>query len=159
MYEISNHDRKQKLGRPCATLIFERGNLGGTPLEVADVSGSHFRFQHSETSLQHSEMSFQHSEIENFDFSYFEARTCPNQYYIWECHASRLKPTHPLFLDRFPERFLQPQSAVGSFRLGCSSGFPVEVSIFWKQSKSGRNGENQKSNESAAIFVQVLEVS
>ena len=39
------------------------------------------------------------------------------------------------------------------------SGFPVEVSIFWKQSKSGRNGENQKSNESAAIFVQVLEVS
>ena len=39
------------------------------------------------------------------------------------------------------------------------SGFPVEVSIFWKQSKSGRNGENQKSNERAAIFVQVLEVS
>ena len=49
-------------GRPCATLIFERGNLRGTLLEVADVSGSHFRFQHSETSFQHSEMSFQHSE-------------------------------------------------------------------------------------------------
>ena len=105
-------------GRPCATLIFERGNLRGTPLEVADVSGSHFRFQHSETSLQHSEMSFQHSEIENFDFSYFEARTCPDRYQIWHWHLSRSKSTHPLFLDRFPERFLQPQSAVGSFRLG-----------------------------------------
>ena len=59
------------MGRPCATLIFERGNLRGTLLEVADVSGSHFRFQHSETSLQHSEMSFQHSEIENFENFYF----------------------------------------------------------------------------------------
>ena len=58
-------------GRPCAILIFERGNLRGTLLEVADVSGSHFRFQHSETSLQHSEMSFQHSEIENFENFYF----------------------------------------------------------------------------------------
>ena len=42
MYEISNHDRKQKLGRPCATLIFERGNLRGTLLEVADDFGIAF---------------------------------------------------------------------------------------------------------------------
>ena len=42
MCEISNHGRKQKLGRPCATLIFERGNLGGTLLEVADDFGIAF---------------------------------------------------------------------------------------------------------------------
>ena len=42
MFEISNHGRKQKLGRPCATLIFERGNLRGTPLEVADDFGIAF---------------------------------------------------------------------------------------------------------------------
>ena len=42
MCEISNHGRKQKLGRPCATLIFERGNLRGTLLEVADDFGIAF---------------------------------------------------------------------------------------------------------------------
>ena len=37
-------------GRPCATLIFERGNLRGTPLEVDDVSGVQVPFPLGQTS-------------------------------------------------------------------------------------------------------------
>ena len=37
-------------GRPCATLIFERGNLRGTPLEVDDVSGFQMPFPLGQTS-------------------------------------------------------------------------------------------------------------
>ena len=55
--------------------------------------------------------------FQNFYFSYFEARTCSNQYRIWEWHPLRLKPTQPLLLDRFLERYFQIQSAAGSTRL------------------------------------------
>ena len=42
MCENRIYHRKQKLGRPCATLIFGRGNIRGTPLEVADDFGIAF---------------------------------------------------------------------------------------------------------------------